>query len=612
MPDYNDLAYALGGYGKKTNPYDMRRKLAYAMAQQGSDSSPIQSPWQGVNRLAQGLLGGYGIYKADSDEKEADKKRSDALAQAMAEPDPQKRIGLIAAYDPDTGARAAGQLAIEQAKQQQAMGMLKSGAANFGSAYGPPQGQQQAGQPSPLQPPPNGAVPPGGFANNSGNIRASGAQWEGQGAPQNGFATFNTPQAGANAQFKNFAAYAQQNPNMTVAQAIAKWSPPSENNTQNVIAQIAEASGINPGMPLGEVLKDPMVAARLLDAQTRLEKGGMPQGFGADTFIQAAGGPGQPAPGVPGAVAQPPQQIAQAPLPPPGQPPQMAQGGGDGTPPQPNPAGVNGPAVIAPPGVPDVPRPQPSPQQLQQYQQRLQAGEFGLNPQEAMSKARAALDADLDRQWNVDRERRFKEFDQQSGDYRASRDQQMKQPQESFQNEKALRNEFETQPAVKSFRAVVPMLESAKDAQTRPTRAADLNLVYAFAKLMDPDSVVRESETAGVVATASVADRLQAYIGQLNGQAMLNPDVRAKLLAELDSRFNALKSSHDTLAEQYGGIAQAHGIKPERVVIPIRTGREGGQAQGNQPGQDELNRWAAPGGQSGARRQVYDMNGRPL
>ncbi len=584
-----DLAYALAGYGKKNNRFDARRKYGMQLLQQGSDTSPVQSPWQGVGRLAQALAGGADLYMADRDEKDSDKKRSDALAQAMAEPDPQKRIGLLAAYDPDTGSRAAGQLAVEQAKIQQQQQALKTGAGSFGASYGAPQAQQATGMPTPL---PTGQTPPGGFANNLGNIRASNANWSGKGAPQNGFETFGTPQAGADAMFKNLGAYVQANPGMTVAQAIAKWAPPNENDTGGYIKRLAEATGINPGMPLAEVLKDPAVAATLMDGITRIEKGGLPQGASADTFMAAAGGPGQAAPGVPGQVAQPPQ-IAQ----------------GDGTPPQPNPAGISGPAVIAPPGVPDVPRPQPSQQQIQQFQQRIASGEFGTGP-DAISKARAALDADLDRQWGVDRERRYKEFDQQTGDYRAQRDQQMKQPQEAFSNEKALRNEFETQPAVKSFRVVVPMLESAKDAATRPTRAADLNLVYAFAKLMDPDSVVRESETAGVVATASVADRLQAYIGQLNGQAMLNPDTRQKLLAELDSRFTALKSSHDTLAEQYGGIAKAHGITPERVVIPIRTGREGTQAQGNQPSQEELRQWSG-GGQTGPRR-VYDMNGRPI
>jgi hypothetical protein len=40
---------------------DQRKRLAYAMLQQGTDMSPIQSPWEGVARLAEGGLGGLAI-----------------------------------------------------------------------------------------------------------------------------------------------------------------------------------------------------------------------------------------------------------------------------------------------------------------------------------------------------------------------------------------------------------------------------------------------------------------------------------------------------------------------------------------------------------------------
>jgi hypothetical protein len=151
------------------------------------------------------------------------------------------------------------------------------------------------------------------------------------------------------------------------------------------------------------------------------------------------------------------------------------------------------------------------------------------------------------------------------------------QTEKQFQQEQQLRNAYESQPAVKSYRVVVPMLEAAKDAVSRPTRAADLNLVYAFAKLMDPDSVVRESETGAVNATASVADRLSGYINQLNGNAMLSPETRAKLMDELNSRFVSIKESNDVLAKSYSDIAKAYGLAPERIAIPIRApGSEGG------------------------------------
>lgn len=158
----------------------------------------------------------------------------------------------------------------------------------------PPPGQLTAqmpasGGPAPLLP--QGAVGGGtGFPNNLGNIRVSPANWEGKGEPYKGFETFDTPQSGANAMFKNLGAYVRQNPNITVAQAIAKWAPPNENDTALYIRQVGEGTGINPGMPLAEVLKDPAVSAQLLDAITRKEKGGLPAGVTADTFMTATGG----------------------------------------------------------------------------------------------------------------------------------------------------------------------------------------------------------------------------------------------------------------------------------------------------------------------------------
>jgi len=138
------------------------------------------------------------------------------------------------------------------------------------------------------------------------------------------------------------------------------------------------------------------------------------------------------------------------------------------------------------------------------------------------------------------------------------------------QGENDLRGDFEKSPVVKAYNVVVPMLESAKDAATRPTRAADINLVYAFAKLMDPDSVVRESETGMVTATGTVGDRLSGYLGQLNGGPMLREETRKKLIAELESRFGRLQESYDAYRDAYTGIAKRRGYNVENVIIPIR------------------------------------------
>lgn len=55
------------------------RMYAEKLRAAGSDTSPIQSPWQGVNRLAQGLLGGFEESQSDQALKDLSDKQAAAL-----------------------------------------------------------------------------------------------------------------------------------------------------------------------------------------------------------------------------------------------------------------------------------------------------------------------------------------------------------------------------------------------------------------------------------------------------------------------------------------------------------------------------------------------------
>ncbi|MGO8025968.1 hypothetical protein [Rhizobium leguminosarum] len=63
------MAYIFGGDTGKTQGEvsDQRKRLAYAMLQQGMDMSPVQSPWQGAARLTQALMGGLEIRQQDEE-----------------------------------------------------------------------------------------------------------------------------------------------------------------------------------------------------------------------------------------------------------------------------------------------------------------------------------------------------------------------------------------------------------------------------------------------------------------------------------------------------------------------------------------------------------------
>jgi len=557
MPEDN-LAYTLSGVGRRKDPYETRRIFAQKLIAQGSDTSPVQSPWQGVGRLAQALAGAYGMYKADTDEKKAGEDRNTKLAAVMAEPDPQKRIGLINALDPELGVRLTGQLAVEQAKlKQQRDGLVEVG-KNYGytpSGVSGPTGPMGSGPPLP-QGQPNAS----GFNNNLGNIRASNAPFADKGAPHNGFETFNTPQAGANAMVQNFGAYVKQNPGITVAQAISKWAPPNENDTNLYIRQVAEGTGINPGMTLAELQQDPVAFAQLLDAMTRKEKGGLPPGVTADTFVNATtprGATGAPAP----------LQI------------NMPQGSADGVgmPPAPSPQGVQGPTMMAPPQIPQRMTVQDMPQEMkQQFVQRLVRGGYGTGPE-----AETRMVQDMQRTLELSFENQKLEYERLSRDYdyqrqradkgadrKAERDE--KAPQQQFDNSNKLRDEFNGSKVVQNYREVTPIMESMKEAQQRPSRAADLNMVYALAKIMDPGSVVREGEMVMVNNTQGIGDRLAGYIQSLNGGAMLTPEARQRIIEEAQSRYKGLEQSYKALEDHYGGMADRFNLRREDVIVPIR------------------------------------------
>ena len=60
-----------------------RRQMGEKLMQEGGDASPIKSPWQGVNRLAQALIGGYELNKADTAVEDYAKKGQADFASAL-------------------------------------------------------------------------------------------------------------------------------------------------------------------------------------------------------------------------------------------------------------------------------------------------------------------------------------------------------------------------------------------------------------------------------------------------------------------------------------------------------------------------------------------------
>jgi len=531
-PEDNNLAYTIAGIGRKKDPYEQRRTMAQRLIAQGTDTSPIQSPWQGVARLAQAAMGGFDSYAADRDEKKATEDRNTKLAAVMAEQDPQKRIGLLAAIDPEYGARISGQMAVEQAKidrQTQGLGQIASG-------YGAP-GPTQAGPPSG-----GGGVNP----NNIGNVRPVGAS--------SGFQQPATLDDGVRLAVNNVRAYPAKFNNgqpMTLVQIGQRWAPVGDgaNDPRQWAMNVASIGGLDPNQPLD--MNDPATAAKFARGVHGAEHGAN-KAMPVDAYARIlTGGPS----------------------------PQIAQGAADtnGMPPTPSPQGVQSPTMVAPPQIPQrmTPRDMP-PQMAAPYIDRLRRGGYGMNPAEAEQRMVAdmqrALDVSFENQkleyqrLQGDYEYRRKRGDDQTGADQKRTDEQRKQTIEAAGK---LRDDFNNLQSVKDYNKASTVFRSAVEAAKGDTKAGDINMVYAFATLMDPGSVVRDSETGMVYATAGASDRVKGLVAGLQGKSGLGKETKAALLKEMGTRYESYKSSHDNIIKTFSGIAERSGLNKDDVIIPV-------------------------------------------
>lgn len=117
----------------------------------------------------------------------------------------------------------------------------------------------------------------------------------------------------------------------------------------------------------------------------------------------------------------------------------------------------------------------------------------------------------------------------------------------------ALSRQFDNQPAVKTVQTMAEALSFVEGLNPKTSRSTDDQaLIYAFAKVMDPESVVREGEYATVQRYA------QSWAQQLGFDArrifdnspFLSEEARANIKNTIRSRFASRKSMYDTVRSE--------------------------------------------------------------
>jgi len=150
---------------------------------------------------------------------------------------------------------------------------------------------------------------------------------------------------------------------------------------------------------------------------------------------------------------------------------------------------------------------------------------------------------------------------------RAARGEERQVGNDNFTRFQALRDDFERNPTVQNYNTVISQYASALN--TAPDAAGDLALIYSFAKVMDPASVVRESEMEMVGGTSNTAQQIATRFGfEIGANGRISPATRTRLLRELHNRAVTANQSYNQFRERTSADARASGVDPERVIGP--------------------------------------------
>ena len=148
--------------------------------------------------------------------------------------------------------------------------------------------------------------------------------------------------------------------------------------------------------------------------------------------------------------------------------------------------------------------------------------------------------------------------------------------------EDAVRKEFLGQ--AKPYIEISQAYRKIEEATKVPSAAGDVSLVFAFMKILDPGSVVREGEFATAANAAGIPDRVRAqYNAAMRGER-LAPAQRADFLNQAKNLARSQKDMFENqVLPQYQYISNQRGYDVNKVISNPFSGLDlSGRPVGNQ------------------------------
>ncbi|MEY4636517.1 MAG: hypothetical protein RJA55_2315 [Acidobacteriota bacterium] len=138
--------------------------------------------------------------------------------------------------------------------------------------------------------------------------------------------------------------------------------------------------------------------------------------------------------------------------------------------------------------------------------------------------------------------------------------------QKGFDNTLKLRGDFRSEPVYKAHQEMQSAYSQIGQSLKQASPAGDLAGATKIMKLLDPGSVVRESELGMAMAASGLLDRVQNYASNIMAGTKLTPTQRADFQRLADALYAESVKQYNAKRTEYQGIAERNSLSVPDVL----------------------------------------------
>jgi hypothetical protein len=154
---------------------------------------------------------------------------------------------------------------------------------------------------------------------------------------------------------------------------------------------------------------------------------------------------------------------------------------------------------------------------------------------------------------------------------------QAQSKQDKFKQEQDVRKDYISTPEVKAFNEMKTSFGQINAGLNAKSAAGDLTAATKFMKLLDPGSVVRESELYLAMDATGVLDKATNYYARLARGEKLTPSQREDFRNIANQLFKAAENTKLNYDKQYEEIAKNNNLDPSKIIVNYKKTQPSGQ-----------------------------------